>query len=228
MNELKLFFKKGDDIMDGYKEVWHLGCKCFVNEYGDVYTENGKHQMIHREHRYNRDGYAVVSACSHELKQSRSLQVHILVALAFVYNPDKINYTEVNHLDFNRANPCANNLQWCSHKDNVSYSVDAGHYVGKFGKDNPNYGNTILSEKYKKDKKLAKEKQSRPRGLNGKAKKCALQNMEIMFFRKEFDCQRDAVDWLINMEYVKSLNKEYLIKQLKRRSGYNGWKLIQF
>lgn len=226
MNELILFFKKGDDKVKDYKEVWHLDCKCLVNRCGDVYTENSKGVMVHRTHRYNHDGYAVVSACSRELKRSYSLQVHILVAKGFVYNPDTAHYTEINHLDFNRANPCADNLEWCTHKANIDYSFQAGHYVGKFGVDNPNYGNTALSEKYQQDKALAKEKQSRPRGRNGKAVKCCVTDINHSTVT-EFDCQRDAIDWLIKMAYVLNLTKEHLIKQLKRHEGYCGWELIQ-
>ena len=80
-----------------------------------------------------------------------------------------------------------------------------------------------------RNKELSKEKQSRPRGKNGRATKCYIKRIDLTFFAPiHFDCQRDAVDWLINMEYIPSHNKEYIIKKLKSQDGYCGWKLTQF
>lgn len=213
--------------MEGYKEVWHLGCRCLVNQDGDVYTENPKGQMIHREWRYNHDGYPVVSATQKFLNGFRTIQVHILVAKAFVENPDPQNYTEVNHKDFNRVNANANNLEWVTHKYNVQYSSEAGRHAKLCGENNPNYGNDILHQRYAKDKSYAKEKQSRPRGKNGNAKKCSLANYDLSDCFV-FDCQRDAVDYLIKIGTASPEdNKETIIKLLKRQQGYLGWYLTQ-
>lgn len=46
--------------------------------------------------------------------------VHRLVAEIFVPNP--YNYPVVNHLDENRKNNKANNLEWCTQKGNLAYS----------------------------------------------------------------------------------------------------------
>lgn len=45
--------------------------------------------------------------------------VHRLVALAFVDNPD--NEREVNHIDEDKDNNTADNLEWCSHSYNMHY-----------------------------------------------------------------------------------------------------------
>lgn len=214
-----------------YKEGIYLGCRYKVNEQGDCFTENGQGELVHREWRYNHDGYCVVSAMGHNShggKIYRTLQVHILVAHQFV--DGWFEGAEVNHKDFDRTNPVASNLEWATHQDNISHSAKAGRYVGKFGQDNPNYGNTKLSEKYAKDKSLAKEKQSRPRKQNGRARKCQLvadwRNNNAIY---SFDCQRDAVDWIIDkLALNANVNKEYIIKQLKRTQGYQGWYLHQF
>lgn len=189
--------------------------------------ENGeiRDKGVVRKHRLNADGYPVVSI--NTPYGWRSVAVHILIAIAFVKNNDPLNKTEVNHKDFNRTNWSAENLEWVSHKENIEYSVKAGRYVGKFGKDNPNYGNDTLRKKYKFDKNLAKEKQSRPRGQNGRAVNCYLKCIEVPQPSIPFNCQREAVEWLINMQYVPAYNKEYLIKRLKTIDGYCGWKLIK-
>ena len=213
-----------------YKDGKHCMCDYRVDESGDCFTKNGGGEWTHRNWRYNHDGYPVVSACGIDKNGKtiyRSLQVHILVAEQFV--DGWFNGAEVNHKDFNRANPKAENLEWTTHSDNVKHSVNAGRYIGKFGKDNPNYGNDTLHRRYAADKKFAKEKQSRPRKQNGRARKCELiTDWQCDNNIHGFDCQRDAADFVIEICGLdKSINKEYIIKQLKREQGYKGWYLIQ-
>ena len=212
-----------------YKEGIYCHCAYRVNEKGDCYTKNGKFEWVHREWRYNKDGYAVVSACGMKLdgaKTFRSLHVHVLVAREFV--DGWFEGAEVNHKDFNRANPSWWNLEWVTHKENVAYSHRVGKYKSRFGADNPNYGNDALHKRYLAEPDFAKEKQSRPRGKNGRALKCLLLCVENTAWQKEFDCQRDAVDFLISNGFIGAkCNKEGVIQKLKLEQGYKGWHLIQ-
>lgn len=52
--------------------------------------------------------------------------VHRMVAKAFVNNPDPTNKTEVNHIDGNKHNNYAENLEWCDRHYNVRHSIDSG------------------------------------------------------------------------------------------------------
>lgn len=52
----------------------------------------------------------------------KSAQIHRLVAQAFIPNPD--NLQVVNHLDYDRTNNHADNLEWCSQQENVQYSSE--------------------------------------------------------------------------------------------------------
>ena len=52
---------------------------------------------------------------------STNHKVHRLVAKAFVPNPDNLN--EVNHIDEDKENNRADNLEWCKHMDNCNHGT---------------------------------------------------------------------------------------------------------
>lgn len=52
---------------------------------------------------------------------AKNFAVHRLVAKAFIPNP--YNYPCVNHINEDRFDNQANNLEWCTHKYNVNYGT---------------------------------------------------------------------------------------------------------
>ena len=50
--------------------------------------------------------------------------VHRLVAKYFVPNPN--GYLEVNHIDGNKENNCADNLEWCTRSQNNKHAFQTG------------------------------------------------------------------------------------------------------
>lgn len=113
----------------------------------------------------NTDGYYGVKLTRNNC--ATSYKIHRLVAEAFLDNP--LSLPEVNHIDCNRTNNCLNNLEWITHNDNVAHSASKGKYK-HYGKDNGNYGKHTLKYIYSMNPELAKEKLSRPRSRNGRAK----------------------------------------------------------
>ncbi len=57
-------------------------------------------------------------------KRVRRFRVSRLVAEAFIPNPFGLG--QVNHLDGNKRNNSANNLQWCSASENVRHAIESG------------------------------------------------------------------------------------------------------
>lgn len=52
-------------------------------------------------------------------QKKRKFFVHVLVARAFIPNPD--GKLVVNHIDCDKENNCVWNLEWLTHSENTSY-----------------------------------------------------------------------------------------------------------
>ena len=72
----------------------------------------------------NSNGYMQVRFSIHGQK-SKPL-AHRLIATTFLPNPDGL--PQVNHKDGDKANNCAENLEWCTASDNAKHRV---HVLGK-------------------------------------------------------------------------------------------------
>lgn len=159
------------------------------------------------------DGYYTISFSKDNFQ--KTMRIHVLVAQYFVPNPN--NYPEVNHKDFNRKNNRWDNLEWCTHQENIRYNSEAGRYkIRDFtGKNNPNYGNHILSDIYKSDPDLAKEKLARPAAQNGRAKKINLLDKDRKIIGT-FDWVGGCAQFLIEQNIAKATSISYLRDKISR------------
>lgn len=66
------------------------------------------------------NGYRTVT-----LPGGKQRYVHRLVAEAFIDNPDQL--PEVNHIDSDRGNAAASNLEWCDSRQNKLHSIKYGN-----------------------------------------------------------------------------------------------------
>lgn len=86
-------------------------------------AQKGTGNYYRKEHlinqRKNNKGYFMVDLYKNNVRHQ--LLVHRLVAEAFVENPN--NYLCVNHIDENKENNQANNLEWCTQKYNMNYGT---------------------------------------------------------------------------------------------------------
>ena len=120
-----------------------------VGSFGTVYGTRFKKPL---KQRLNKDGYLDITLG--KIENRTTFRVHRLVVILFVPNPN--NYKEVNHKDYNRANPSYDNLEWVSHKQNVIYSSSKGRYSRcKIGINNGRAKYNV--EEVKRIRKLYKE-----------------------------------------------------------------------
>ena len=71
------------------------------------------------------------------MAKKKTVSVHRLVAMAFVNNPNPDKYKEVNHIDENKLNNNADNLEWCTRSYNQKYYAKRHPYeiIQNFYKD---------------------------------------------------------------------------------------------
>lgn len=176
---------------EGYYEVSNFGNvksldRTIIRSDGISFSKQGK-IMVQND---DIDGYPTVHL-SKGGKDER-ISVHILVAKAFV--PGYKKGLEVNHIDFDRHNNHVDNLEWVTHTENVEHSYKNGRHPCQIndyhGKNNPNYGNHKLHEKYLQNPELCKINQSRPGVQNGRATAVImhLSNDEDKYFGTFSEC----------------------------------------
>ena len=181
---------------EGFYQISNLGnVKSLerVVDKGNGILQHRKERIMNK--RESVDGYYVAKLNVN--KKSTSIAIHILVARHFIDNPN--NYPEVNHKDCNRKNNQVDNLEWCTHQQNVEHSKQLGHYKTKSGCDNPNYKNDTLKIKYKNNPTLAKINNSRPREQNGRCVKIRMMNNDVI---KDFNFIGEAAEYLIVNGYT--------------------------
>ena len=89
----------------------------FIYEDGRVFSTKSNKFL---KHNVSSCGYPSVELFNNEGSSRKT--VHRLVAEAFIPNPD--NYPQINHIDENKLNPSAENLEWCTQKENIQHSIE--------------------------------------------------------------------------------------------------------
>lgn len=102
-------------------EIWK-----FVNEKYEI-SNTGKlrNGAFILKGKVGANGYVEYSMSIGNYKRKYEL-AHRLVAKAFIENPD--NKAEVNHIDCNRLNNNVENLEWCTHSENIRHSRGLNRY----------------------------------------------------------------------------------------------------
>ena len=101
---------------DGRYKIGDKGTVIGVSRSKDNRYNNKKWILKQYE---DKNGYMYVTL--QKDKKRKTIKVHRLVAEHFIEN--KNNYPCVNHIDSNRKNNDASNLEFCTHKQNMEHAV---------------------------------------------------------------------------------------------------------
>ena len=106
-------------------EYWKI-IEGFESRYGKYRVSNlgriKNGRGIEAKHHPHKKGYVMISMVKDGLQ--KRVQLHRLVAKAFIPNPDSL--PQVNHLDGNKKNNTVSNLQWCTNLQNMRHSWRTG------------------------------------------------------------------------------------------------------
>ena len=108
-------------------------------------TKNLSKLLKPRKNKVSGDAYFLVSLCKNGIH--KNFYIHRLVATYFVENPN--GYNEVNHIDGNTLNNNAENLEWCSHLENMRHAFKSGKISHEFQRGAKNKNSKPVYQKAK-------------------------------------------------------------------------------
>lgn len=118
LNNFCIFAKKSNN-MEEWKDIKGLESIYQISNYGRVKSlgnsKNRKEKILKLQ--IDKNGYLHIAL--HKNGKTKNYLIHRLVAQEFIPNP--YNYQEVNHIDEDRKNNDALNLEWCGHQYNINY-----------------------------------------------------------------------------------------------------------
>lgn len=92
--------------------------KYLITEHGQVWSEYSNRFLK----LFNNKGYKVVRFTDRKLRT-----VHRIVAELYISNPN--NYLEINHLNNDKTDNRAENLEWCTRQMNIDHKVEQNRQV---------------------------------------------------------------------------------------------------
>ncbi len=125
MADLAIKYFSTDDLKPYGINLQNCGIAVVEDRYlltsnGDIYRieKKGKRVFEPQAKRKNSNGYL------RGLINGKDVYIHRLVATVFCANPNC--YKEVNHIDGNKENNRAENLEWCSRSENNKHAFRSG------------------------------------------------------------------------------------------------------
>lgn len=110
----------------GFEGIYEVSECGSVRSLDRIYKRNNDGAKVRKTGRVlkqalSEDGYPCLNLKNAEKGLKKSLKVHRIVAEAFVDNKD--HYLEVNHIDEDKKNNNASNLEWCTRKHNMNHGT---------------------------------------------------------------------------------------------------------
>jgi hypothetical protein len=112
---------------ENYYQVSNLGNVRSLN-----YKNTGLTKILKQSN--HEDGYKIISIYINKIR--KTVRIHRLVANAFIEN--SCNKSEVNHINGIKDDNRVENLEWCTHSENIKHSYKIGLQKGLKRTNNPN------------------------------------------------------------------------------------------
>lgn len=112
--------------MQGYEGLYQISDLGRIKSYPRVVKCKESNERIIKSRilkQYHTSNHYLFVRLSKNKKQT-NYRVHRLVALNFIDNPE--NKPCVNHIDGNKSNNRVDNLEWCTHSENMQHAVKNG------------------------------------------------------------------------------------------------------
>jgi len=129
-------------INEGFVKMVDHSDYFWIHPDGRVY--NFKSQKF-RTVSLTEDGY-YDTTISNGAYSNKSYPLHRLLAYYFILNPMPDVTTDINHIDGNKSNNELSNLEWVTHKENMTHSVDNNLKTYSSGKKGSHLNEEIVSE----------------------------------------------------------------------------------
>ena len=159
--------------IDGFEGVYE------ISNFGRVKSHKGKTKFLQGS--INK-GYRIV----HLMKDHKrySVMVHRLVAEYFL---PKINgKNEINHIDGNKLNCCVENLEWCTHLENVQHAFKTGLVQRKpLNEDQKKRISEKTKDAMKRKDVQVKLHKERPNGKGAKRSEETKEKMRMAWIRRK-------------------------------------------
>lgn len=123
MEEIEIW--RDIDIYEEFKglyQISNLGNIRSVDRYIDYKGGKKFYKGQIRKPRIGKVGYYYINLKRNS--KSKTVKIHRMVAMMFIPNPE--NKPCVNHIDANKLNNRADNLEWCTYKENSNHAAKLG------------------------------------------------------------------------------------------------------
>ena len=125
-----------------FKDIEGYEGKYQTSNRGNVKSLNYNHTGKERILKPSKNIWGYLQVQLYKDGKGKMYTVHKLVATAFCENPH--GFKEVNHLDEDKTNNCADNLEWCSRSYNNTYNGRAKK-AGKKQINDPNKSKSVIA-----------------------------------------------------------------------------------
>lgn len=114
--------QKGNSIIEKWKDISGYEGHYKISNFGRVETLKPRSEK-YRKASPDSNGYACIRLSLNGV--GKMVKIHRLVLEHFKENPEKKPFC--NHIDSNRTNNRIENLEWCTHKENMKHAWKHGH-----------------------------------------------------------------------------------------------------